>query len=345
MTGGEQADDGRRPAIERMGLFSEMGYLKTGNPAAVKEKKPQEQGKQFTTTPAKEGTYFAQSYARAFQGEAYTDLVVVRRQYRREQSQRNLNPAGFRPSNVPPRGSGKGSIYGTISQQYPLTDTPPPLPPAPDTSAPKQATLRNLYTAPPKKGGFGYVDGTIGKPYGYLPSPYDAEHKLSVELAQKSKQMRVDSKPFVGSVHERPFFDENPFTGASPFTIAQRPHSPQPEKPWRPTSCAQPYLNTFPEYRPHNPHPSKSELEQAVRDQVEARKAQQQAESHSKFRPVGASCHSYPCSSIVAMNVPKAPSGRVRGLISELRGGPGASASASVGGAAANGNGVVKKGQ
>ncbi|KAI9187567.1 hypothetical protein H9P43_001956 [Blastocladiella emersonii ATCC 22665] len=332
------AEDGRRLAIERMGLFSELGYLKS--PPLPPSKKPQEIGKQFTTSPAKEGTYFSKEYARAFQGEGYSDLVLVRRQYRREQSQRNLVPAGFRPSNVPPKASGKGSIYGTISQQYPIKDSKSALPLAPEKETVVEPSLRNFYTSPPKYGGYGFVEGTIGKLPGYMSTPYNREQELNVKAAEQSKKMCVDSKAFVGSSHEKPYFDNNPFVGASPFTIGDKTKSKPPEVPWRPPSHSQPYLNTFPEYKAHNPHPAKTEIEAAVREKVQAAK-EHQSDSHERFRPVGASCHSYPIKSIVEMNVPRAPSARMRAMIHALRH---PAPAAGTGGAGAGGGGSGAQG-
>ncbi|KNE61921.1 hypothetical protein AMAG_07190 [Allomyces macrogynus ATCC 38327] len=312
---GAGGEDGRRPTIERIGLFTES-YLKF-SPTTV-PKRPQEAGKQFTTSPAKEDIYFSQKYTRAFEGEAYSDMVLVRRAYRREQSQKNLVPAGFRPSNVTPRASGKGSIYGTLTHQYPLKDAKEPLAPrSPPEKAPPESR-RNFYTSPPKVGGYGYLEGTIGKAPGYMPSPYDLEQKLNSEAREMSKKKCVDAKPFIGSSHEKPYFDNNPFTGASPFTIGARNSSKAPATPWKPPSQSQPYLNAFPEYQAPYPHPPKAEIEAQVREQVEADKAARSA-AGPLFKPVGTSCHSHPMTSLVELGVPRAPSTRLRAMMQALK--------------------------
>ncbi|KAI9220562.1 hypothetical protein BC828DRAFT_383249 [Blastocladiella britannica] len=214
--------------------------------------------------------------------------------------------------------SGKGSIYGTIAQQFPLHDRPDPPAPPPEPPHSRAPPLRNFYTRPAKKGGYGYLEpGTIGAPFEYMPSPYDREHELEVEAAEKSKKKCV-GKAFVGSSHEAPFF-QAPLCISSPFTLGAKEHLEQPDKPWRPTSSAQPYLSSFPEYAPPNPQPSRTDMEAAIRDAVAARKAAAADASSGRFRPVGSSCHSYPMTSIIEMNVPKAPSMRVRGMISALR--------------------------
>ncbi|OUM70556.1 hypothetical protein PIROE2DRAFT_1067, partial [Piromyces sp. E2] len=73
--------------------------------------------------------------------------------------------------------SGKGSIYGTFDQQYPLYDKEKENHTKSKPSTPSKATAKinkNIYTNPAKKGvGYGYVDVTIGKYYEYMSDPYD----------------------------------------------------------------------------------------------------------------------------------------------------------------------------
>jgi hypothetical protein len=79
---------------------------------------------------------------------------------------------------------------------------------------------RNFYTSPPKKGGYGYIDGTIGKPYPYIPTPYERERQLLREDKEESKLKRINSKPFVGANVGQEYFDENPYEGTGTVSLS-----------------------------------------------------------------------------------------------------------------------------
>jgi len=81
--------------------------------------------------------------------------------------------------------SGKGSIFGTFEQEYPLYDKEKEShlkskPSKPSTPNKKTAKVnKNIYTNPAKKGvGYGYVDVTIGKYYEYMSDPYDRAKEI-----------------------------------------------------------------------------------------------------------------------------------------------------------------------
>ncbi|KAJ1508036.1 hypothetical protein HMI56_007494 [Coelomomyces lativittatus] len=214
-----------------------------------------------------------------------------------------------------------GSNYGTISHQYPLKESQH------EESEPEKLLeneekelskhLRNFYTSPPKIGGYGYVEGCIGKPYEYISSPYNREQELNAHARLMSKKKNVTVTPFIGSSHETPCFDPNPFKGLTPFIIAPKPKVDLPSITWKPNAGCSSFLNPFPEYKPPYPQPSKVELQSQIREKLQLRKTQTMTDL--KFKPVGATCHSYPIKSLIQMNIPKSPSAHVRSMIKTLK--------------------------
>ncbi|XP_075356332.1 cilia-and flagella-associated protein 96 isoform X2 [Mycteria americana] len=109
--------------MERIGLFSEMGYVTIGdkyvshymrpfNEAASKNRQMLPGGtKKLSSLQA---GYFEPQFVRIFDGEAYSNPVQLRRRYRLAESKKNLGKA-FLPSN------GDKLPYAnlTIGEQYP----------------------------------------------------------------------------------------------------------------------------------------------------------------------------------------------------------------------------------
>ncbi|KAJ3049285.1 hypothetical protein HK097_009710, partial [Rhizophlyctis rosea] len=180
-----------RPDLDRIGLFSEAPYISVNDPFDEKKARAsalaeRTKGKQFLTAPSKRGhntkdVYFEKDFGRLFENEAYTDLVVLRRRWRQQAKERNIVPAPFKPSSIPPKPSGKGSIFGTIEQQWPLFKDSEPFPSFAETRpAEKVESKINFLTRPPKAGtGFGYPNVTIGKPPEYISTPYNAAEEAA----------------------------------------------------------------------------------------------------------------------------------------------------------------------
>lgn len=247
----------------------------------------QDIGKQFTCSGEEQ-----QIFKRAFEGEAYTDMVGVRRKTRLELKRRNLNPAGFKCSNVTQKPSGKGSIYGTIRKEYPLPEHAIPVE---KVEMEREKGLKNFIVCPAKMGGYGYIEGTIGKPYSYQPSQYNRGQELESKARQVSKAKRVSQAPFVSGTAPTAFFDKKLFNGTGPFSIAPKEKVKLPEIQWRPSSSNMHYA--FPEYIPPNPFPAKSQIIEKLQEKVAELKKKQ---PERVFKPLGTSCHTHPVHSIIA---------------------------------------------
>ncbi|XP_021120669.1 UPF0602 protein C4orf47 homolog isoform X5 [Heterocephalus glaber] len=167
--------------MERIGLFSEMGYTTIGdkyvspfnrpfNEAASKNRQMLPGGSKAMSHL--QAGYFDSQFARIFEGEGYVNMNQVRRRYMMEEAKKNLSKA-FLPSSGEKKLCGLGSYYGTIGGPVPFFS-------AELKHRDKyEAPGKNLYTNPGKKGtGYGYANVTIGKQFSHSADFYD-EAKLN----------------------------------------------------------------------------------------------------------------------------------------------------------------------
>lgn len=126
MAGGSNKSPGPGPKndIQRIGLFSEVGYITIGDPYKPIIDRPfndkAARGKQMMSSCTKSKTglcdgYFQSNFGRVFEKEGYTDPIKQRRLERSKETKRNIVPTAFYPSNATKKPSGKGSSYGTFS--------------------------------------------------------------------------------------------------------------------------------------------------------------------------------------------------------------------------------------
>eukprot|EP00833_Pecoramyces_ruminatium_P018374 jgi/Orpsp1_1/1192406/evm.model.d7180000092998.1 len=253
-----------KPDLDRMGIFKEMEYL-SNDPYVDQYKTTKNlqrgKGKQFIINPSKKGhdtndVYF-DSFKRVFEKEAYTKVNEVYRKNRLEKLKKVTVP--FRPSNVCPQGSGKGSIYGTFDQQYPLYDKEKDnkIKSKPSTPSKKPAKVnKNIYTNPAKKGvGYGYLDITIGKYYEYMSDPYDRIKEIKKKERLEKEKKNIDPKPFIAGSNRNDYFDNSGFSWEiNQEAIAKNkkpektPEKKKYEQPFRPSSNIDFTINKFPEY-------------------------------------------------------------------------------------------------
>jgi len=212
-----------KPDLDSMGIFQEMEYI-SKDPYVDKFKSTKTlergKGKQFIINPSKRGhdtndVYF-EGFKRVFEKEAYTKVNEVYRKNRLEKLKKITVP--FRPANVCPKNSGKGSIYGTFDHQYPLSDKeknniPKSKPSTPSTKSSAKVNNKNIYTNPAKKGvGYGYVDVTIGKYYEYMSDPYDRIKEIQKNERIARQKKNIDTKPFIAGSNNNEYFDTSGFS-------------------------------------------------------------------------------------------------------------------------------------
>ena len=109
--------------IQRIGLFSEVGYITIGDPYRPTRARAFNdnagRGKQMMTssTKAKSGLcdgYFQSNFGRVFEKEGHTDPIKARRFERINQARKNIVKRAFYPSSNTKKPCGLGSVYGTF---------------------------------------------------------------------------------------------------------------------------------------------------------------------------------------------------------------------------------------
>jgi hypothetical protein len=252
-----------RTDMDRIGLFSEMGYLlgdKYKTPSKGSFNEAASKGKQMlgghskSKAATKDG-YFAE-FGRVFDKEAYSDFVKMRRRDRMESNKRNIGKSWV-PSSYPAKAPGPGTHHGTIGGRV-------------DHFIPNErkdkaysAPPKNLYTNPGKLGtGYGYGDVTIGKLPNYQSEPLSrADDQYRKEASISKKQMKAGA--FRLNMAPKEFFDENPYKTDKPLPPARK-SAPAREslKPFRPSNPGKDSgggkFGTFDPYpdHPKDPYPN-----------------------------------------------------------------------------------------
>ncbi|XP_054239217.1 UPF0602 protein C4orf47 homolog [Indicator indicator] len=285
--------------MERIGLFSEMGYVTIGdkykslymrpfNEAASKNRQMLSEGTK--TLSALQAGYFEPQFVRIFEGEAYSNPVQLRRRYRMAESKKNVGKA-FLPSNGDKLPCGLGSYYGTIGGSYAyfspqLKSRERYIPPG-----------KNFYTNPGKKGsGFGYANLTIGEQYPHEPDDYEAE-RIQAKKAQAEHKRLLKGGPFRLNLYPQEYFDSNPYFSDKPLPpVKKSPPKKLSAPPFIPSSPAKKLGGmkggTFDPYPSYSAEPYVSKQSKAVTTGKEGKVFH--PSSGPKSRPV---------TSIVTLNV------------------------------------------
>eukprot|EP00794_Sanderia_malayensis_P012154 gene12154-13408_t len=205
--------------LNRIGLFSELGYISIGDPYVMPNSKPfnvnASKGKQMLpggskTKSALQNGYFDKTFVRTLEGEAYSDAVKRRRQDRIKESKKNISKA-FMPSHAGKEPSGAGCHYGTFSG--PITAFTPQT----KSKAMYKSPGRNFITNPLKNGtGYGYVNVLIGKSQTYSEEPYDRGRELAKKGQDESKG-KMKGGAFRLNLCPKQFFDSNPYKTDKPL--------------------------------------------------------------------------------------------------------------------------------
>ncbi|XP_031555461.1 UPF0602 protein C4orf47 homolog [Actinia tenebrosa] len=198
--------------LNRVGLFSELGYISIGDPyktnvssfntSAHKGKQVLPGGSKVRC--ARQDGYFDQKFNRVLEGEAYSDPVKKRRQDRLKAAKLNIGKA-FVPNSTTKLPSGAGNHYGTFAGPVSAFS------PVSKGKKPHVSSGRNFLTNPPKKGtGYGYLHVTIGNPHKYMSDGYDrAKENRKADMERSVKQRKGGA--FKLNLHPKSFFDGNPY--------------------------------------------------------------------------------------------------------------------------------------
>jgi len=214
------------PAFGRLGLFSELSYLKA-NPKKVNfdcrgPGKNMFPGAGHSKAATNDG-YFT-PFVRTFEGEVYRDLLSrMRRQKMKESAKRRDGP--FRSMCGPKSMNGRGMLWGTFMDGY-KTISPLTRP------VKKVKENRGIYTNPGKK----------GTGYGYANVGFDKFPEFMAGKAKKEKQIQLspflrDRTAFYNKVRIEPYFGPDPYV---PDKIIPTYNTKEPRKihvkPFYPTS-------------------------------------------------------------------------------------------------------------
>ena len=250
--------------MERLGVFSELGYVTIGDKYVPPNSKPFSEsagkGKQMTiggvkTKSAIQGQsgYFGKTFDRILQGEAYTDIVQIRRRSRLEESKKNIGKSWI-PSNGDKHPSGLGSSYGCLNgstKAFSAATRPKDLYKPPG---------HNFYTMPGKRGtGYGYLKVTIGPHAGYSSEPFDRSKERRKRELEEDIKLRKGG-PFKLNSHAKECFDDNPYKSTKPLPPKKEGGSAKEKpKPFKPSSPAKQIggckAGTFDPYPTHSSDP------------------------------------------------------------------------------------------
>lgn len=144
------------------------------------------------------------------EGEAYTDIVKIRRKNRLAEAKRNIGKSWMPTSNTK-KPSGVGNYYGCFTTRFDSFSS------ARRGKEKYKSPGRNFLANPGKKGtGFGYIGVTIGEYHKYTSEPYNR----AKELREKEHALEIKKRkdgPFKLNSHCKEYFDENPYFTKNPL--------------------------------------------------------------------------------------------------------------------------------
>ncbi|GFT49566.1 UPF0602 protein C4orf47 homolog [Nephila pilipes] len=244
------------PDLDRIGLFKEMSYLEHV-PQKIEFTDAWKKGKQMMTncTKSKNGTqdgYFDKSFPRVFEGEAYMDVIRLRRLHRLREAKKTQDKK-FIYSNPPKKPCGSGSNYGTFDDYAGKVEY---FSSHPREAEPSEPPAKNFFVNPGKKGtGYGYANLTIGKtpPY-FLEEDYE-ELKKTPQTPKRPEPRPFE--PYRAGLFQQEFFDPNPYK--IDWELPSPPPRTEPEESieaeiFLPSSPAKKQTPKRPEPRPFEPY-------------------------------------------------------------------------------------------
>lgn len=138
------------------------------------------------------------------EGEAYTDIVKIRRKERLDQSKKNIGKT-WTPSNITKKPSGVGSYYGCFTTNVGAFSA------TQKASEKYRSPGKNFLAAPGKRGtGYGYLGVTIGEYQKYTSDPYDRGSQLRKRESNDDIKKRKGG-PFKLCSSSANYFDDNPY--------------------------------------------------------------------------------------------------------------------------------------
>lgn len=243
-------------------VFSIPSFATVGDPYVKKVVKDQRShNRTFLTGPPKTGTMpdalFDKVTKSIHEGDKYVEPNVAERRYKNEKLKKNLTANGFVFANPPKKPTGLGSFFGTIQNEPFKHETDfvvlrkGEAPPKPTSRA------RQIYTAPPKKGTFGFPKTLLSDIGGDYVASFYNQDKINAHNERLKHEKLMKGAPFKTGGRSGTTFDESPATGATtcymltkpipPKKVKEAPVYKKAEAPWKPSGPI--FKTTQMEYR------------------------------------------------------------------------------------------------
>jgi len=230
-------------------VFSIPSFVGLGDPYVKRRVKDQRKGgKSFVTGAPKFGknpdALFEKDFKSVHEGDPFIESTVADRRYQNAKYAKFLTPGGFKYSNPPQTSEGLGGYYGTIQKSPTRHETDYVVPRKGDPAPKPTAKPRQIYTAPARKGTFGFPGLTIGKEgTDYIASFYDQATE-NARKERKAGEKLIKGPGFKTGGRKGRTFDEGPATGVSTCfmltkplpvrKVKERPAPKKADKPWKP---------------------------------------------------------------------------------------------------------------
>ena len=157
------------------------------------------------------------------EGEAYTDIVKIRRKDRIQQAKKNIGKAWV-PSSESKHLSGLGSFFGSFEGHIDAFSA------VKRGKEKYKSPGKNFLTNPGKHGtGYGYLNITIGNYHKYVSEPYDRSKEMRITNMNRDIKRRTGGVFKLSAMGEE-FFDENPYRSKKPLPAPKDPKQPAKRK-------------------------------------------------------------------------------------------------------------------
>ncbi|CCI45979.1 unnamed protein product [Albugo candida] len=200
--------------ISRDGGFSDPSFISVGDPYNKRAKAPQRSTesaqKPFVTSTSKAQTGFGPFHR--LEG-TYSEVYKVEAKVRNANTQKFLKPNGFVYSSPAKKHTGAGDQFGTF-QNYETISSPTNA--RCSSKKPEAEVKRNIFTAPSKRGTFGYAGTLIGGVNQEAwPADYGSEYRHAKKDVERHQKIVKDKKAFKAASAAVDCFDAHEHASAS----------------------------------------------------------------------------------------------------------------------------------
>jgi hypothetical protein len=251
-----------------MGWFQTPGFISIGDEYNKKEQiNSRYKGRNFVTNPPKKGrgvdATLDKGYKSLSEGDKYVDPGTYEKKVKLEEGKKKLTQRGFIYTNPSKKSCGLGNYHGTFSEQNKYAhEVEYNVLKKGELPQKVQTQLKNIVTAPAKRGTFGVPGTTLSKgdEFKYVSDPYDhsAANKTTpakpiVGLAFKATCRRTDFFDETTKVRVSKVYSIDKALPAKKVTEEENKKPLAGQKAWKPSNPPKQGFNStltkFPEYK------------------------------------------------------------------------------------------------